>query len=87
MTKAMSTLETGLQQHPVTKVFFHPHWHNAEPAPHHLCGLNNWLGILIGFPLPHRKGVFHFLVYSTALSLSLHNVITQREDREGEESC
>ena len=34
---------TTLQQHPVPNVFLRPHWHNAEPAPHDLRGLNSWL--------------------------------------------
>ena len=32
---------TSLQQQPVPKLFLFPHWHSAEPAPHHMRGLNN----------------------------------------------
>ena len=50
-----------LQQHPVTNVFLHPHWHSAEPAPHHLNGLNN---------LPHIETGFFISSSATLLSFS-----------------
>ena len=58
MYKALSTLKMGLQKHLVPNISC---IHIIEPDPHHLCGLTNWLGRLIGFPLPHiETGYFIF---------------------------
>ena len=35
---------TSHQQQQIPNVFLCPHWHSAEPSPHYLHGLNNWLG-------------------------------------------
>ena len=84
--KALSTLEMGLQKHPVPNAFLRPHWHSAEPSPHHLCGLINWLGILIGFPPPHIETRYLFsgvLCSSVSFPLQCHR--TKGGYREGRE--
>ena len=60
---------------PGSNIFLRLHWHSVELAPHHLRELNNWLGRLIGFPLPHMEtgylfsGVPCYFVFLSAMSL------------------
>ena len=68
-SKALSTLRMGLQQHLVPNVFLRPHWHSAEPTPHHLHGLNYWLGILIGFSLPRIETGYSIFCCASSICL------------------
>ena len=51
---------------------------SAEPAPYHLRGLTNWLGRLIGFPLPHVEMGYYIFWCAPLFCLFLSTISSHK---------